>query len=385
MAISAPKIFFIAGEASGDVLGASLMRSLKTKNAQFSGVGGLLMGEQGLKSIIPMSELCVMGIWEVLWQLPRLLRLINGMVEEIEKEQPDVLVTIDLPDFNFQVAKRLKKRGIYKGKIIHYVAPTVWAWRPGRAKKIAQFLDGIMCLFPFEPEYFEKHGLDARYVGHPLVYQDHKRDYGDFRAMHDLDKDALVFGVYLGSRQGEIAQHKEIFKDAINFMVEQYPDLQIILPTLPEVEYDALEAMKELNVSPVVVSNPKYKWMAMQSCDLAMAVSGTVGLELSYMNVPHIVAYKTHPITAMIVKLLAKVKYAHLVNILLDKPAVPEFLQGKCKPIPIAGELIRLLRDDALMAQQKVAFHDARRILKKEVSDSPSDTAVHYILERINS
>jgi len=241
-----------------------------------------------------------------------------------------------------------------------------------------------MCLFPFEPEYFEKHNLDARYVGHPLVYQDHKKDYGDFRSLHDIDKDAFVFAVYLGSRQAEIVQHAAVFKDAINFMVEQYPDVQIVLPTLPEVEYDALEAFKGLDVDPVVVSNTKYKWMAMQSSDLAMAVSGTVGLELSYMNVPHIVAYKTHPITALIVKLLAKVKYAHLVNILLDKPVVPEFLQGRCKSILIAEELLRLVKDEALMAQQKVAFHDARRMLKKDVSESPSDTAVDYILETLN-
>lgn len=384
MALNRTKIFMIAGEASGDVLGASLMRSMDGR-FECSGVGGTLMMEQGLKSVLPMSEICVMGIWEVIWQLPRLLKLIDGMVLEVEKQQPDALITIDLPDFNFQVAKRLKQRGIYKGKIIHYVAPTVWAWRPGRAKKIAAFLDGIMCLFPFEPPYFEEHKLEAKYVGHPLVYQDHKKETDSFRRQYEIADDTFVFGVYLGSREAEIKQHKEVFQDAINFMLEQYPNLQVIVPTIPEVEYCAIDAMKGLNVDPIIVSNPKHKWIAMRSCNLAIAVSGTVGLELAYMNIPHVVAYKTHPLTALIIKLLVKVKYAHLVNILLDKPVVPEYLQGRCKPIPIAQELLRLLKDEALMAQQKVAFHDARRILKKDVDESPSDTALAYIMQKIRA
>ena len=314
-----------------------------------------------------------------------LLRIYEWSAVSLVHAQPDILVTIDLPDFNFEVAKRLKKRGIFKGKIIHYVAPTVWAWRPGRAKRIAQFLDGIMCLFPFEPEYFEKHKLDALYVGHPLVYQDHKRDNENFRARYEIDENAFVFGVYLGSRQSEILRHKDIFVQAINFMLEQYPNLQVVLPTLPEVEYDLLEALKGLDVDPVVVSDQKQKWNAMRSCNLAMAVSGTVGLELAYMNIPHVVAYKTHPITALIVKLLVKVRFAHLVNILLDDAVVPEFLQGRCKSIIIAEELLRLRKDEALMAKQKVAFHDARRLLKKDVDVSPSDTAASYILKQARS
>lgn len=377
------KFFLIAGEASGDVLGASLMRSLDSNQIECVGVGGTLMEAQGLRALLPMSELSIMGIWEVIMQLPRLLRLIHGLVEEIENEQPDVLVTIDFPDFNFEVAKRLKKRGIYKGKIVHYVAPTVWAWRPGRAKRIADFLDGIMCLFPFEPDYFTKHNLDAQYVGHPLIYQDHKKGGGDFRELYNIKKDDFLFGVYLGSRQSEIEKHKVVFEEAINFMLEQHPDLQIVLPTLPEVEFDALNAMRNLTVEPVVVSEPKDKWNAMRSCNLAIAVSGTVGLELAYMNIPHVVAYKTDIFTATIVKLLAKVNYVHLVNILLDKPVVPEFLQQRCKSLLIAEELVRLLKDEALMAKQKMAFADARKALKKDVDASPSDTAAKYLLKKM--
>lgn len=382
MNIGTPTVFMIAGEASGDVLGASLIESLKTINdAKCIGVGGPLMEGQGLKSLIPMNEICVMGIWEVVAQLPRLLKLINGVVEDIENHNPDIVVTIDLPDFNFEVAKRLKKRGIYKGKIVHYVAPTVWAWRPGRAKKIAGFLDGIMCLFPFEPKYFEAHKLSAAYVGHPIIRHNHKSDSSAFRRLYDLKDEDFVFGIYLGSRQEEIDKHKDVFRDTVNFLLEQYPKLQVVLPTLPNVEFEALKAMEGLKVSPVVVSDPDKKWDAMRACNLAMAVSGTVGLELSYMNVPHVVAYKTHPVTALIVKLLAKVKFVHLVNILMDKAIVPEFLQGRCKSLIITEELLRLVKDDALMAKQRVAFHDARRILKKDVDKNPSDSAARFILE----
>lgn len=149
MKTGAKKIFMIAGEPSGDSLGGALIAALRAQSADplvIEGVGGDLMQAQGLKTLLPMSEICVMGLFEVAAQLPRLIKLINAMVEEIETRQPDVFLTIDLPDFNFEIGKRLKKRGIFKGKHIHYVAPTVWAWRPGRAKKIAAFLDGLICL-----------------------------------------------------------------------------------------------------------------------------------------------------------------------------------------------------------------------------------------------
>lgn len=381
MAIKKTKIFMIAGEPSGDALGGELMKTLKAKKAECVGIGGVLMAEQGLKSITPMSELCVMGIWEVVMQLPRLLKLIKGIVEEIEMAQPDVLVTIDLPDFNFRVAKQLKKRGIFKGKIVHYVAPSVWAWRPGRAKKVSKFLDGIMCLFPFEPQYFEEHGLSAKYVGHPLVLQNpNKAVKKSFRDLCELNGDGLVFGVYLGSREAEIEKHKEVFNDAVGFLLEKHPELQVIMPTFPELEYNAINAMTGVQVHPVVIRDQRQKWEAMRACDVAMAVSGTVGLELSYMNVPHVVAYKAHPITALIVRLLIRVRFVHLANILLDKPAVPEFLQGRCKSLPIALELEKLLEDKELLKEQKVAFSELRTMLKDGVDGDPSELAANYII-----
>ncbi len=185
--IETPNIFLIAGEPSGDNLGGALISSIRQKspNAEFFGIGGDIMTAQGLQSLLPMEEICVMGVFEVVTQIPRLLKLIQGVVEEIEARQPDILVTIDLPDFNFQVAKRLKKRGIFNGKIVHYVAPTVWAWRPGRAEKISEFLDGLLCLFPFEPAYFHPYNLRADYVGHPLIEQRLEKSENETKALYD--------------------------------------------------------------------------------------------------------------------------------------------------------------------------------------------------------
>ena len=177
------RIFLIAGEPSGDALGAKLMQALKAQSKEpieFRGVGGEKMEAQGLNSLIPMEDLCVIGIWEVMWQISRLMKIMRGMVEEIEEFDPHALVTIDLPDFNFQVASKIRKRGKTNAKLIHYVAPSVWAWRKGRADKVSKFLDGVMCLLPFEPKYFPK--IKAEFVGHSLVEVQRSGNRDEFRS-----------------------------------------------------------------------------------------------------------------------------------------------------------------------------------------------------------
>ncbi len=347
-------IFIIAGEASGDNLGAGLMRELSASTnggVDFVGIGGVQMQSAGLKTLLPIEEIAVMGIWEVVWQLPRLLKIINGLVEEIESRQPDVLITIDAQDLSLQVASRLKKRGIFTGKLVHYVAPTVWAWRPGRAKKIAALYDVLLCLFPFEPAYFTPHNIDAKFIGHPLVEHGIDNVRGDaFRAANDIAADAPVLGVFLGSREREIKMMAAPFMQAIELIREQIPTLNVVIPTLPEVEYDVLEAMRKHNCVATIVSAQDMKWQAFAACDIGLAVSGTVGLELAYMGIPHVIGYKTHPATYVIIKALVKAKYAHLANILLDKAAVPEFLQHRCTPQNLAITLMRMFDDDGRAA-----------------------------------
>ncbi len=372
----------IAGEHSGDSLGASLMQGLKQHGiTDIQGIGGEHMIDEGLESIIPLEELCVMGIWEVIGQLPRLLKLINATVEEIERLKPDIVVTIDFPDFNFQVSQRLRKRGNYKGKIVHYGAPTVWAWRPDRAKKVAEYLDGMMCLFPFEPPYFEKHGLRSEYVGHPITQIDRNAADGKlFKQRRNIDQDTYCIGLFLGSREAEISTCGDAFVETINALHEKNPNIQIIVPTLSELEYDVSQKLKDCRATKHMVVKDEAKWNAFAACDIAMAVSGTVGLELSYMNIPHIIGYKTNPITAAIARQIVKLKYINLTNILLDRQVVPEFLQGQCNASTLSRAMIRLMIHPEDVAEQKKSFVELRELLKLE-NDDASCRASKFVLD----
>jgi lipid-A-disaccharide synthase len=377
----AKKIFVIAGEISGDVLGGGLMEALKRAEpaTQFLGIGGTQMKAAGLESLMPMEELCVMGLVEVIEHLPRLLKLINMIVERIEADRPDVVVTVDLPDFNFRVAKLLKKRGIYQGKIVHYVAPTVWAWRPGRAQKVAQFLDGLMCLFPFEPAYFTKYGLKAEYVGHPLTQRDLRALNGaEWRASRKVPDEAKLMTVMFGSRQSEIRSNGQAFIEAIEYILEQEPNLQLVVPTLPHVEFDVLEILGSLNIPAYVILDQDEKWHAMAASDMAMAVSGTAALELAYAGIPHVIGYRTGFLTWLMLTLLVKVKFAHLANIMLDRLVVPEYLQWSCTGGGLAGGVLKLLQGEFDMSAQKVAFSELRGKLKTK--RAPSDMAAAFIL-----
>lgn len=380
------KIFLIAGEHSGDVLGAGLIKALKEKqpDLEFSGIGGPLMEAQEFESLLSMEELGVMGIWEVIGQLPRLLRIIEGVVSEIEKFNPDVVVTIDLPDFNFMVGQRLKKRGKSHARIVHYAAPSVWAWRAGRAKKIAQFLDGMMCLFPHEPAYFTKHGLKAEFVGHPLAeYDPSLADGSHFRKRYEIADDATVLAVFFGSREKELKMHSKIFKDAITAVQEQIPNLVVIFPTLPYLEYEVMKTIYGVDYSAFVVVNPDEKWDEFAACNAALAVSGTVGLELAYMGVPHVIAYRMHPFSWMMVKMLVKTKFAHLANILLNEAVVPEFLQGRCNAVDIAKGVLKIIKDDNERRWQVSKTAQVRDMLVGDATTVPSQKAAAFVLESL--
>lgn len=376
------KYFFIAGEPSGDVLGASLIQGLKESGVDFemTGIGGEYMGREGLQTLVAMDEFCVIGLWEVLSQIMRLRRLVLAMVEEIEKRKPDVLVTIDLPDFNFRVAKMLKIRGIFKGKIVHYVAPTVWAWRPGRAKKIAGFLDGLMCLYPFEPEYFKKHGLKAAFVGHPIADNDQEAISGsDFLEQYGIKQETKRLGVFLGSRKHELKSIAPVILDAVDAINEQQDDMIAIMPTTSNHELALTNIANELPVKAFVVTNPDTKWPAFKACDFAIAVSGTVALELAYMGVPHMIVYKVHPVSWILLKILVKVKFAHLGSILLERQIVPELLQFQCTSFKIAETAIDLMNDPAKLDEQRSAFKELAAKLKAPGRLKSSAAAARYV------
>ncbi len=321
------KIFLIAGEESGDILGAALLHDLKAQDPsiRYSGIGGSRMQAEGLESLFPMQDLSVMGLFEVLRHLPRILKRMRQAIDAILEQQPDVLVTIDSPDFCLRVAKAIKRRAP-QIKIIHYVAPTVWAWRAGRAKKIARFLDGLMCLFPFEPPYFIKYGLKAEFVGHPLarVIQPISQQQREaFYLKYALDPQKPILCLLPGSRHREIQSLWPAFVTAARMLRQQMPQLQVIVPTLPHLKTMLSQVPNDF----VIMDDRADKYTAFQCSTAALHASGTVALELALCGTPMVTAYKVNPVTAWLAARLLKTQFVNLVNILAGKPIVPELLQ----------------------------------------------------------
>lgn len=377
------KVYMIAGEASGDVLGALLMKSMTAENpaTTFYGIGGPLMEREGLRSLFPMNELSLMGIVEVVPKIQAILKRIKETVANIRQLQPDVFISIDAPDFCFRVAKALHADGKPRPTMVHYVAPTVWAWRPGRAQKVAALYDGILCMFPFEPPYFLKHNLPSGYVGHPVMEQGFVDASGDaMRTQMGVPEGAQTLGLMFGSRMGEVTRHAEILRAIADKLQKDKPNLHFIVPTLPHLEEKLrgiLDGVKNLHI----IHNPDRKPEIFAAMDAAIAVSGTVALELSVANVPHVIAYKMSPLTWAIVTRAIKIRYAHLANILLNKRVVPEYIQDNCKPDAIAAALKGLLKDSYDVEEQRAEFATVRKLLHGKTKDLPSKQAAQFVLE----
>ena len=369
-------IYLIAGEESGDFIGAQLMKAIRAQapDTIFSGVGGRLMEEQGLESLFPMTDLSVMGFSEVLPRLNLLIKRIKQTSDNIVESKPNVVVTIDAPDFSFRVIKRVKKKSEIEPKFVHYVAPTVWAWRPKRAKKVAKFLDAMLCLFDFEPPYFEKEGLNAVAVGHPMM------ESGVLKAREATigAPDTHKIGVFFGSRQGEIKRISSVLLETMKKVESEKDKVEFIVPTLPYLKDQITELVKDINAPVHVMTGDDNKWSVFKACDVALAVSGTVGLELAVANVPHVIAYKMNPLTAMIVRRLVKTPFAHLANIMMDYEVVPEFIQEDCTAEDVSAELLALLETPNNQRDQTDAFIKLRE--KMGSLEAPSKNAADYIL-----
>ncbi len=380
---SGPLIFIVAGEPSGDVLGARLMAALKRESkgvVSFVGVGGARMEEQGIKSLFPMAELSVMGAAEVIPNLPRILMRIRDTAEAVERIRPAALVTIDSPDFNFRVAKRLKGKGI---KLLHYVAPSVWAWRPGRARTIAGFLDHLLTLLPFEPAYFEAEGLASTFVGHPVVESGADTGNGpDFRRRHGIKKQETLIAVLPGSRVGEISRLHRIFGDALFLLTKKHDDIRVVVPTLDAVAGLVRDACAQWSVPTLIVQGEKEKFDAFAAADAALAASGTVALELAMARTPAVITYRINPITAWIVRRLIRVRFVHLVNIVLDREVVPELLQESCRPDFLAAALEDLLMDEGRRHRQIEGYAEAVKRLGFG-GPSPASRAAKVVLQVI--
>ncbi|OFW81398.1 MAG: lipid-A-disaccharide synthase [Alphaproteobacteria bacterium RIFCSPLOWO2_01_FULL_40_26] len=350
------KFFIIAGEASGDLLGSKLISEIKLQHtaSEFIGVGGKLMQEQGLVSIFPMEELSVMGFLEVLPHLSKLLRRINQTAEIIVKEKPDFVISIDSPDFNFRVMKKLQN--FNSAKKIHLIAPSVWAYRAGRAQKISKLYDLLLCVLPFEPAYFEKHGLKTVFIGHPLIsnapdFTKKEAENLKFRQKYLLKKDDIIIALTPGSRESEVQKIFPEFIGAVNLLAEKKPNLKVIIPLVEKTRELVYEMAKTLKVEYFPIEQEE-KEMALFASDFALAKSGTNTLEFSLHSVPIIVAYKINCLTHFLFKMMVRIKFANLINLIMHEEIIPEMLQKNCDAKKISIVLKNLISDKKSCARQ---------------------------------
>lgn len=375
------KVMLVAGEASGDLLGERVMAALQERlgrMVKFVGVGGERMQARGLQSAFPMSDLSVMGFTEILPKLPLIFKRLAQTVHLALRERPDVVLTIDSPGFTYRLAKRLKPSGT---KLIHFVAPSVWAWKPGRAKKTAALYDGLLTLLPFEPPYFEKEGLTSRFVGHPVL--ESGADGGDgekFRNQHGFTSNDLILLVLPGSRGSEINRLLEPFGQAVALLTKKHPNLKCVVPTVPHLKAQIEQAVQSWAMKPLLIDQINEKYDAFAAADAAMAASGTVSLELALARCPHLVAYKVSALTYFLASRLVRVKFVNLINILLDKMVVPELLQSDVTPEKLSSEMDSLLSDPNRRSAQLTEFAEAFKQLGAGGA-SPSEQAALAILE----
>ncbi len=378
----APLVWLIAGEPSGDLLGARLMAALREQTGgriRLAGIGGEQMTAQGLNSRFPISDITVMGMAEVLPRIRLIRRRIDETAAQILGDRPDVVVSIDSPGFCYRVWKKLVGRGI---PLIHYVAPTVWIWKPERARKFARLLDHLMVVLPFEPPYFQKEGLACTFVGHPVVEEpDGRGDGGAFRKAHGISRKTKIICVLPGSRRSEVVRLLPAFRDAAERVSRQTPGVVYCFPTLPFLDEIVQSGTARWPSRAIVVTSAAERRDAMAASDVAMAASGTVSLELARAAIPHVVAYRVHGVTATLFRVMQKgrLRYANLVNILLDREAIPEFLQQKCRGDRIAAAVTALLETGAAASAQKEAASQALGMLRAG-SRAPSLAAAAIVL-----
>ena len=348
------RVFLIAGEASGDRLGAALMQGLrKLTNVEFLGVGGPLMEAQGLSSIFPMDDLSVHGIVEVLKQYPHLRRRLHQTADAVLEAQPDVLITIDSPDFCLRVAKLVKAKSDIR--TVHYVAPSVWAWRPGRAEKMARHIDQVLALLPFEPPYMEAAGMDCDFVGHPVVSEPQAtpKQLVSFRERHGIGTRPLLM-VLPGSRGSEVEQLTPIFGEALRTVCLQYPDLHLVVPATAARAEQVRNLTSHWPIQPLVIapdgrSNDEYaleKVVAFGAADWALAASGTVSLELAAAGTPMLIAYDVHWLSRKIFEWMLKIDTLTLVNLVTDTRTVPELNGPDCRAELIGPKIVELMNDN---------------------------------------
>lgn len=368
------RIALVAGEASGDILGSGLMRAIKARHpyVEFIGVGGPLMEAEGMVSSFPMERLSVMGLVEVLGRLRELLARRKLLVQTLIDEKPDVFIGIDAPDFTLNIELQLRRAGI---KTVHYVSPSVWAWRQKRVLKIREGCDLMLTLLPFEARFYEEKGVPVRFVGHPLADTiPLESDRPAARAELGLG-DGPVVALMPGSRGGEVGRLGSLFFDTAERLLAQRPGLRFVLPCASPQRRAQVEQLLQGRDLPVTLLDGR-SHVALAACDAVLIASGTATLEALLYKRPMVVAYRLAPLTFWILKRLVKSPYVSLPNLLAQRLLVPELLQDGATPEALARTLLPLL-DDGQM--QTAGFDEIHRTLRRDASNQAADAVLSLL------
>jgi lipid-A-disaccharide synthase len=373
------KIFVLTGEPSGDKLASKVIANLKTSkpDIEYLSVGGEYLKALGIKSLYDLNEVTYLGFTKVLLNIFKIKKKINETVNKIIEFNPDILFSVDSPDFTLRVAERVKKLKS-NIKTIHYVAPQVWIWREHRVKKLKNFLDHILLLFPFEKQYFEKENINCTFVGHPLLEDN---DKNKINIKNVISADKKIISIFSGSRTSEISVLTPILLKFIKMVKEKYNDIYFIFHTTNEHRETLKKIISKENIKNCdVISDEKIKSYILKKSTFAVAKSGTISLEICKANVPSIIIYKINFINFFIVKMLVKVKFANIINIAACKEIIPELLQEKCNAKNIFNKVDEFLTNPGLSTNQINQF---KEIIKDFKTDKSSDLASSILINSL--
>ncbi len=376
------KIYLVAGEPSGDALGSRFMKAMRKKtddNVEFFGVGGESMEKQGMKSLFDISDLAIMGLAEVIPSIPKVLRHIRETVDDIVRVRPDVVITIDSWSFASRVQKALRKKHLGIPQV-HYVAPQVWAWKKKRARTMYKYVDHLLTLLPQEPKYFTPYGLETTFVGHPVIESNVIKGKGEeFRKKFGIGEDKRIMAVLPGSRHNEVARLLPVFLEAAQKVYNEDNRFCFVIPTVKTVAQRVKSMVSQSKLPIVVVEEEADRHNAFNAAEVAVAASGTVTLELAIADIPHVIAYKVSPFSAMLARRFLHIQFVNLSNILLGREIIPELLQERCVSGNIKNYMLDLLDKGDLYEKQMDGFDKVRKILGMS-AQTPSENACDVIL-----